>query len=50
MTVGEHNCLMIVDTGGMNPLGKKIGYQIGDLIVSINGVEINAVNFQVVMS
>jgi C-terminal processing protease CtpA/Prc len=48
MTAGEHNHLLIVDTSGMNPLGKKIGYQIGDLIYSINGVEINAGNYSVV--
>ncbi|HLA58551.1 MAG TPA: hypothetical protein VK622_07315, partial [Puia sp.] len=48
MTVGENNHLLIVDTSGMNPLGKKIGYQLGDLIFSINRVEINAVNFQVI--
>jgi predicted metalloprotease with PDZ domain len=46
MTIGEENHLLIVDTSGMNPLGKKIGYHVGDLIFSINGVEINAGNFQ----
>jgi predicted metalloprotease with PDZ domain len=46
MIMGEQNHLEIVDTSGMNPLGKKIGYQIGDLVYSINGVEINAQNFQ----
>jgi hypothetical protein len=32
----------------MNPLGKKIGYQIGDVIFSVNGAELNAANFPVV--
>ena len=43
--VGESSHLVIVDTSGMNPLGKKIGYQIGDVIFSINGDEINTGNF-----
>ncbi len=47
MTVGDGNHLMVVDTSNMNLLGKKMGYQIGDLIYSINGVEVNAGNFQV---
>jgi predicted metalloprotease with PDZ domain len=46
MTVNENNYLVVVDTSGMNPLGKKIGYQIADVIYSINGAEINAGNFQ----
>ena len=48
MSVGDDNHLMVVDTSGMNALGKKIGYQIGDVIFSINGAEINAGNFHVV--
>lgn len=46
MTVGEDNHLLVVDISGMNALGKKIDYHLGDLIYSINGVEINAGNFQ----
>jgi predicted metalloprotease with PDZ domain len=46
MTVGEGNHLLVVDISGMNALGKKIDYHLGDLIYSINGTEINAVNFQ----
>jgi len=46
MMAGENNYLVITDTGGMTPLGKKIGYQIGDVIYSINGAGINAQNFQ----
>ena len=46
MTVGEDNHLLVVDISGMNALGKKIDYHLGDLIYSINGTEINAVNFQ----
>jgi predicted metalloprotease with PDZ domain len=45
-TVGENDRLLVVDTSGMNALGKKIGYHVGDLIYSINGVDINAANFQ----
>ena len=45
LSVGDGNHLLIVDTSGMNALGKKIGYHIGDLIYSINGSEINAGNF-----
>ena len=46
MIPGEQDHLVIADTSGMNPLGKRIGYQIGDVIYSINGSEINAQNFQ----
>lgn len=46
LSVGDGNHLLIVDTSGMNALGKKIGYHVGDLIYSVNGVEINAGNFQ----
>jgi predicted metalloprotease with PDZ domain len=45
LSVGEGDHLLIVDTSGMNALGKKIGYQIGDLIYSINGHKISAGNF-----
>jgi len=46
MTVGEGNHLLVIDTSGMNALGRKIGYHVGDLIYSVNDVEINAGNYQ----
>jgi predicted metalloprotease with PDZ domain len=45
MTVNENNKLTVIDTSGLNLLGKKIGYQIGDVIYSINGSEITVQNF-----
>ena len=48
MMLGDQNHLVVVDTSGMNLLGKKIGYQIGDVILTINGAEINVGNFAVV--
>jgi predicted metalloprotease with PDZ domain len=48
MSVGDQNHLVIVDTSAMNSLGRKIGYQIGDVLYSINGAELNADNFPVV--
>ena len=48
MTAGDNDHLVVVDTSGMNLLGKKIGYQIGDVIFSVNGTEVNAGNFLVV--
>jgi predicted metalloprotease with PDZ domain len=48
MVANNNNQLVIADTSGMNPLGKKIGYQIGDVIYSINGAGIDARNFPVV--
>jgi len=45
-TVGENDHLLVVDTTSMNALGKKIGYHVGDLIYSLNGVEITTTNLQ----
>jgi len=45
-TVGEDDRLLVVDTSSMNALGKKLGYQVGDLLYSLNGVDIHSANFQ----
>jgi predicted metalloprotease with PDZ domain len=45
ITPDETNHLVVVDTSNMNALGKKIGYQTGDVIYSINGVQVNFQNF-----
>ena len=48
LKVGDHNHLVVVDTSSLNSMGKKIGYQIGDIIYSMNGAEINTENFSAV--
>jgi predicted metalloprotease with PDZ domain len=45
LTVNGDNKLVVVDTSGLNPLGKKMGYQIGDVIYNVNGMDINPDNF-----
>jgi predicted metalloprotease with PDZ domain len=45
ITVNGDNHLVVVDTSGMNPLGKKMGYQIDDVIYSVNGMDIGPENF-----
>ena len=47
--VNEDAEILISDVSDMNAFGKKMGYQAGDIIKSINGMDINLENIQQVL-
>jgi predicted metalloprotease with PDZ domain len=42
---GEANLLIVTGVDGTNAFGRQMGYRVGDLFISINGMPVNAENF-----
>lgn len=49
LDVNDNQELYISSTAGMNDFGKEMGYQTGDIILSLNGKELNINNIDEVM-